>query len=312
MRLTAKQCETSNDDWRLREFFRTLRLADSSPGAIWDVANFDYWRWHYLENVVGRPPTDLRYWETPEKRIVAVLIQGDPGVCHPMVDPRFATAALLHEMMAVAESGLSLTSEDGRTTIYPWSDERNLLLNAVLEARGYVPASGGHATEYNGWTDLSDPLEVPHLPKGYLVRSMGDIEALPARSLASWRVHHPGEPDERADPTGEWYRAVQRAPLYRRDLDVVAVEETSGDIVAFSTCYFDDVTRTGTFVLTGAVPTPPHQALEGAAIVETLPRLRRLGAEGAYLSWFESDPGSVYESAGFACPVLSRAWKRVL
>ena len=139
---------------------------------------------------------------------------------------------------------------------------------------------------------------------------MGDTDEHPSRSLASWRVFHPGEPDEGADPDGAWYANIQRAPLYRRDLDVVAVAKETGDIVAFSTCYFDDVLRTGNIVLAGAAEPHPHEELERAVVMETLSRLHHFGAVGCYLCWFESEPGSVYQSAGFEVKAVSRAWRK--
>lgn len=310
MNLIPKQYETPDDYWRLREFFRALRVADLRPSGTWDVCSFDYWRWHTLENVWERTPQELRFWENSEGEIEAALVYGDPGVCHPMADPKTVTKTLLHEMLEIAESEFLMTLDDGRRVLFPWADVGDALLSAVLQARGYGHHSGGHATQYHGWRGLQTALLPAECPEGYRLRSMGDSDEYPSRSLASWRVFHPGEPDEGADPTGAWYRNIQRAPTYRRDLDVIAVAEESGDIVAFSTCYFDDVIRTGDIVLSGAAPPHPTVDLERAVVVETLHRLHRLGAVGAYLAWFESEPGSVYESAGFEALAVSRAWRK--
>ncbi len=248
MNLIRKHYETSDDYWRMREFFRTLRAAAPHPSGNWDVGNFDYWRWHGLENVVERPPHELRYWETPTGRIAAVLVQGDPGVCHPMADPEGATEDLFSDMLDVAESEFLTRLSDGRQGLFVWADVDNAPLNSVLEARRYEHHSSDHATEYHGRQSLLEEPPTAKIPEGYIVRSMGDADEHPSRSLASWRAFHPGEPDEGADPKGAWYRSVKRAPTYRRDLDVVAVAEEIGAIVSFSTCYFDDVLRTGTVV----------------------------------------------------------------
>ena len=310
MTLIRRQYETADDYWRVREFFRSLRAADPQARGIWDVCAFDYWRWHTLENVWERSPGELRYWETPNGQVTAVLAYGDPGVCHPMADPKTVTRDLLYEMLGIAESEFLKELDDGRTALFPWADQDDALLNSVLEERGYVHHSSGHATEYHGWACLRDAPNPVEVPAGYRLRSMGDVDEHPARSLASWRVFHPGEPDEGADPEGAWYRNIQRAPLYRRDLDVVAVAEESGDIVAFSTCYYDDVLRTGNLLLVGAIPSQLQEDLERAVIVETLARLHHIGAVGTYMSWYESDPGSVYESAGFHVQTVSRVWRK--
>jgi mycothiol synthase len=311
MAYQLKLYASSEDYWRIREFLRRLRIAHPRPSGIWHVGAFDFWRWHWLETVVERPPTELRFWETSGGEIASVLVQGDPGVCHPMADPNLATEDLLHEMLDVAEREFPTTLGDGRRAVFAWSDEGDLLLSGVLAARKYALASGGHATEYNAWKALTSEPAPVDLPAGYALRSMGDVDELPARSLASWRAFHPGEPDEGADRTGDWYRNLQRAPLYRRDLDVVAVAE-NGDIAAFAFCYFDDVARVGDILLPGSVPSHPQETLERAVIVEILRRLRDLGATGAYLSWYESDPSAVYASAGFTDWEIGRAWKKLV
>jgi mycothiol synthase len=311
MSFHVKEYANPSDYWRIREFLRSLRSKDTRPSGTWHVGVFDYWRWHWLENVVEREPNELRYWENAAGRMVSVLIQGDPGVCHPLVDPQIQTAELEHEMLAVAEEHLTTQTRDGQRIVFVWADVKDECLNNVLRERGYELHESAHSTEYHGWQALSSsPQSVP-LPDGYVIRSMGDVGELSARSLASWRSFHPGEPDEGADPTGSWYRNIQRAPLYRRDLDVVAVAE-NGDIASFCTCYFDDVSRTGVFVLVGSAPQHQRRELGKAVMIEALRRLHHLGAVGAYVSWYERPEGALYESVGFTDQELGQAWRKVL
>ena len=311
MDLIRRRYETSADYWRAREFFRALRIADPRPGENWHVGDFDYWRWHTLENVVERPPNELRFWETSDGRIAAVLTQGDPGVCHPMADSSIATEDLLNEMLEVAEAELT-TVRSGQRVLFAWADERNDLLSSVLRSRGYAHGQGVHAMEHNAWQALPEAPASAPLPDGYAIRSMGDADEHPSRSFASWRAFHPGEPDEGADPEGSWYANVKRSPTYRRDLDLVAVDQASGAIVAFSTCYFDDVSRTGAIVLVGTAPAHQRKGLGKAVVTETLRRLHRLGGVGAYVSWYEPVPGALYRSCGFTDFEIGRAWKKVV
>ncbi len=311
MAFTLKQYASPDDYWKAREFFRALRIANLRPSENWHIADFDYWRWHWLENVVERSPNGLRYWEDADGEIVSVLAQGDPGVCHPMVDPAIDSADLRHAMLDIAEAEMVWALEDGRRFTFVWADETDDHLHGVLDARGYERAEGGHSTEHNAWQPLLEAPEPAPLPSGYTVRSMGDQDELSARSLASWRSFHPDEPDEGADPTGGWYRNVQRAPLYRRDLDVVAVTE-NGEIASFATCYFDDVSRTGAFVLVGTAPSHQRKGIAKGVMTETLRRLHHLGAVGAYASWYEPIAGALYESVGFTDQEIGRAWKKLV
>ncbi|MBE0636202.1 GNAT family N-acetyltransferase [Candidatus Bipolaricaulota bacterium] len=306
-----KQYVSPSDYWRSREFLRSLRRENPRPSETWHVGVFDYWRWHWLENVVERAPHELRYWENAEGKMVSVLIQGDPGVCHPLMDSKIQTADLAHEMLSEAEKHLTTQMRDGRQVVFVWADVKDEFLNRILRERGYEMHESSHSTEHNAWQPLSSPPAPAHVPEGYVVRSMGDIDEHPARSLASWRAFHPGEADEGRDPTGAWYRNVQRAPLYRRDLDIVAVAE-NGDIVSFSTCYFDDVSRTGAFVLVGTAEAHQRKGLGKAVMTEALRRLHHLGAVGAYVSWYEAPEGALYESVGFTDQEIGQAWKKVV
>jgi hypothetical protein len=281
--------------------------SDDRPGGNWHVALFDYWRWHWLENVVERSPEELCLWETEQGRIVAVMNQGDPGVCHVHVPPEFRTDALLDEMTATAEREYS-TIYDGQRVVWIWTMEDDDQLHDVLAERGFVEQpEGGHSIETNARRSLLGPIVPAPLPDGFILRSMGDVDELPKRSLASWRSFHPGEPEDGCDKTGSWYRNVQRAPLYRRDLDVVAIAP-NGDIASFATCYFDDVSRTGVFVLDGTADGYQRMGLCKAAMTEGLRRLQWLGAETAYVSWYEAPAGALYESVGFLEQRLGRVW----
>jgi len=309
MTLLPRHYRDASDYWRARALFRVLFQYDDRLGGNWHVAEFDYWRWHWLENVVERSPDELWLWETAGGEIVAVLNQGDPGVCHLHIHPDHRTAALWSDMIAAAEREYVAPMCDGQRAVCVWTMEGDEPLQSVLAGRGFEQeaADGEHSVEHNGRRLLTEPVPGVPPPEGFVVRSMGDVDELPKRSLASWRAFHPGEPEEGCDKTGEWYRNVQRAPLYRRDLDVVAVAP-NGDIASFATCYFDDVSRTGVFVLDGTASEFQRLGLGKAVMAEALRRLRWLGATAAYVSWYDAPAGALYESVGFLDQRRGRVW----
>ena len=299
-----------SDYWRARGLFRELFGHDDRPGAHWHVAEFDYWRWHWLENVVERSPGELCLWEADGGEIVAVLNQGDPGVCHLHVHPQHRTPALEQEMVATAEQEYSAPTDDGRRIVWVWAMENDAPLRAVLAQRGFRQWPGGeHSVEHHGRRLLIDPVHAAPVPEGFVVRSMGGEEELPRRSLASWRAFHPDESEDGCDKTGAWYRNVQRAPLYRRDLDVVAVAP-NGDIASFATCYFDDVTRAGVFVLDGTAEPYQRRGLATAVMTEALRRLQHVGATAAYVSWYDEAAGALYEAVGFLDQQRGHVWAK--
>jgi len=296
------------DYWQARAFIRELFAHGDRLSGNWHVGEFDYWRWHWLETVVERPPEELSLWREEDGRIMAVLNQGDPGVCHLHVHPEVRTSAFLHEMADVAERECSAVLEGGRRVLWVWTIEGDSLLPSVLAERGFeMQPEGGHSVEHNGRRSLAGIIPSVPIRDGFTIRSMHEPEELSKRSLASWRAFHPGEPDEGCDLTGAWYRNVQRAPLYRRDLDVVAVAP-NGDIASFAVCYFDDVSQTGVFVLDGTAIEYQRMGLGKAVMTEALRRLKWLGAHTAYVSWYEAPAGALYRSVGFLDERVGRVW----
>ena len=98
---------------RIREFLRVIAQDEDRPGGAWQVADFDYWRWHWMKNVVERELDDLFLWETEEGDIMAVLHHGEPGVCHFHVDPERRAEALEEAMLETAEGELAVLGIKG-------------------------------------------------------------------------------------------------------------------------------------------------------------------------------------------------------
>jgi mycothiol synthase len=157
---------------------------------------------------------------------------------------------------------------------------------------------------------LERPIAEAEAAEGYCVRALGDVEELPTRSWVSWRAFHPDQEDE--DYIGwEWYPNIQRAPLYRRDLDLVAVAP-GGELASFCTVWFDDVTLSGVFEPVGTAPAYQRRGLGKAVMCEGLRRLKRLGARTAYVSSYDEPAHALYASAGFEQYALLEPWAKEL
>ena len=148
-----------------------------------------------------------------------------------------------------------------------------------------------------------------------MIRALGDIAADPIelgrRSWVSWRAFHPDAPDDQyARDGGAWYRNIQRAPLYRRDLDLVVVAP-DGAHAAFTTVWFDDVTRSGAFGPVGVAPEHHRRGLATAAMNAALQRLQRLGATQATVSGDSVAANGLYASVGFTDHDLLERWVKI-
>jgi mycothiol synthase len=136
----------------------------------------------------------------------------------------------------------------------------------------------------------------------------GDMSELPARSWLSWRAFHPDEPDENYRGW-EWYIAIQSCPLYRRDLDLV-VTAPNGELAAFCTMWYDDLTRTGYFEPVGTSPDHQRKGLGKAILTEGLCRLQKMGAVYATVAGYSEAANALYTSVMGPEVMLYERWNK--
>ncbi|MDD5264985.1 MAG: GNAT family N-acetyltransferase [Candidatus Bipolaricaulis sp.] len=305
MNLDMRTYRDDNDIWRIREFLREVYLANDRREHSWHVARFDYWRWHTVANC-GQTLDNLFLWETRGGEIAALLTTEGGGDGFLNVHPEARTASLEDEMVSVAEKHLAVPCTGGPSLVIP-AREGDALREGVLAARGYKRLE--HCEDQRR-LDLTGQLPEGPVPAGYVVRALGGPEELPARSWASWRSFHPDDPDE-AYEGWDWYLNIQRAPLYRRDLDIVAIAP-NGDVAAFCTMWYDDVTRSGYFAPVGTAPEHQGRGLGKAVMAEAVRRLAAMGAVTMHIGGYDPIPKRLYASIGGPDLVRSISWHRYL
>ena len=304
MTLKMRRYQDEIDYWRIREFLRRVFQLNNRRELSWQAYRFDYWRWHGIENLGhGQLEKNVFIWETGQGEFAAVLNSEGPGYAYFQVDPGFRTQELEIEMLAIAEEKLAVKKSDGRSRLRVFAEQNDELRQNILKSRGYTKSE---FWEHQHRRPMSLPNPDVQLPEGYIVRALGDVTELPARSFLSWRAFHPHEPDDRYEGW-EWYLNIQRAPLYRRDLDLVAVS-TDGELASFCTIWFDDVTRSGSFEPVGTSPEHQRRGLGRAVIQDGLGRLARLGAEVAFVGSGSQGASEFYKSIGFTELDVSEMW----
>ena len=308
MKAIMRKYRDESDYWKVRQFLREVFLLNNRRELSWQAYRFDYCRWHVWANITHYEIEKVLYiWERPDGKFVGVLNpEGRNGVfLH--VHPELRTPGLEAEMITVAEENLALSSSDGSRKLCVWANEHDTVRKETLIHWGYAR---GDKPEYQRRRDMALPIENARVSRGYTVRALGGAEELPARIWVSWRASHPDDPDE-AYEGHDWYHNVQRAPLYRRDLDIVAVAP-DGEFASFCTVWFDDVTLTGAFEPVGTAPEHRRRGLGRAVMTEGLSRLHRLGATLAYVGSFTPEAHDLCESVGFEEYDLCEPWTKKL
>lgn len=304
MKLTTRNYQTEEDYWCIREFLREVSLLNDRHDFAWSLLRWDYWRWHVNENIFQLKLEDVvTLWEA-NGQIVAMLNPDAPGEAFFQIHPRFRDDVSVAEMLDAAEEKLTRVREGGKKELIGWVNADDDAMKSLFTERGYVRS--GFSAEHMRHRPLTQPVPDSVLQEGYTVRALGDESEYPARSWLSWKVFHPDEPDEKYQGW-EWYKNVQRVPLYRRDLDIVAVAP-DGELAAFCTVWFDDVTRTAVFEPVGTHPNYQKRGLGKAVMSEGLRRARRIGANLATVSSYSTGAHALYHSMGFTEFDLLEPW----
>ena len=298
--------QTEDDYWHIREFLRAVSLLNDRHDYSWPLLRWDYWVWHVNMNIYHLQLEEVvTLWEV-DGQIVAMLNPDSPGEAYFQVHPAYRHLVSLSDMLDVAEQKLFKTNETGKKDLLAWVNESDAKTKALFAERGYIRSR--FKAEHMRSRSFTQPIPEPVPPDGYTVRALGDESELPARSWLSWKAFHPDEPDEKYQGW-EWYKNIQRIPLYRRDLDIVAVA-SDGELAAFCTVWFDDVTRTAVFEPVGTHPEHQKRGLGKAVMSEGLRRAQRLGATLATVSSYSEGAHALYHSMGFTEFDLLEPWTR--
>lgn len=309
MTSTFRPYRTEDDFWRMREFLREVLLLNNYLQRSWHVARLDYARWHMMLNCAKVRLEDVTFlWEEADRLIAILIPDGGPGEAHLCVHPSLRTLDLEEEMLFVAEEHLAGLTADRSRKLCVWAPEQDRLRQDLLCQHGYVK---GDDIEHQWRRSLEMPISEAPLHPGYSVRSVGDGLELLERCYASGLGFHGGDiniaVENRTDVT--WYRNIQTAPLYRRDLDLVAVAP-DGAIAAFCTIWFDDVTRSAYFEPVATVPAHQRRGLAKAVMTEGLHRLQRMGATTAFVSGYSVRANALYQSVMGSEHELYEPWEK--
>lgn len=297
------------DYWRLRAFLSTVYRLNRRQERSWPPYRWDYCHWHVYPTVTeDAGDASVLLWEHGEALVAAAISEGW-GDVWLQVHPAWRGEALETAMVTAAEEHLSAPRGDGRVlTLWAHTDDK--LRQEIIRARGFAR---GDRPEYDRWRDLADgpdglPITSIRVPDRYAVRALGGPQELPARSRLSSLAFAAGRTTGSLDPA--WYaRQIQRQPLYRRDLDLVAVAP-DGSLAGFATVWFDDENRSASFEPVGVAPEHRRRGVGRALMAEGLRRAHGLGATRAHVASFTQGAQALYQSVGFVDYLLAERWEK--
>jgi GNAT superfamily N-acetyltransferase len=257
--LTALQPELVNDDATVGELAWIWGKDHAEFGHTWrrrlwrgSAGQVVGWGWVYLPYEVTR--TDGRVLSIPYAYLTWQLVPG--------------YAPLLDDILSWYEE-LTVGIEH-RVTVR--AADRDALTR--LAAHGYRPdavqlADDGYWVQLNE-RDLSDDIEEPRLPSGYVFRTAQEAgpEAAVRAHVDAW---HP------STFTAEGFAGVRRTWPYRGDLHVL-VEAADGTMVSTAIMWLDEENRTAEFEPVGTHREYRRLGLSSALLRHGMLRARAAGA----------------------------------
>jgi mycothiol synthase len=308
MKLNAPSYQTENDYTCIRDFLREVIMLNDRRMLSWPVVRLDYWRWHGIYNLGnGSLEEDVFLWETEQGRIAAVLNCEELGTAYLQVHPAYKSAGLEERMIVLAEERLRENRIKGGSVLRVWTDSGDIQRIAILQKRGFTHLLECDEHQWRRSLELSIPES--KVPAGYTIRPLGDRSEIPSRSWASWRAFHSTEPDENYQQDWTWYLNILAAPLYQPDLDLVAID-SGGEVVAFTTIWYDEPTHCGVFEPVGCMPEHQRRGLGRALMCEGMHRLKKLGATLCMTSGGTPHANGLYQAVLGPVHDLYQPWEK--
>ena len=314
MKLTLRTYQSDDDYWRIRDFLRQVMIANHRREFSWSVARWDYWWWFAnpdLEKI--SLAENVFIWETPDGQIAAVLNPEGHGQVFLQRHPDFISPDLDAAMIALAEDRLTAPNQDDRRQLQIFVDSQDTALHQSLTRRGFQRVERLGEQEYQHRRLLDLPLPPPIKLPDYTIRPLGSGLEFLERCYASGLGFHDDDiqaaRDNRDHP--DWYRHIQSAPLYRRDLDLVVIAP-DGSVASFCTIWFDDVSRTAYFEPVATVPAHRQRGLGKAMMIEGLHLLKQMGCKVAFVGGYSPGANALYFSVMGPEYDISEPWEKII
>ena len=251
------------------------------------------------------PPLEFDLWQyiwlwddphAPERLLGWMLLAPSWSAFDVYVTPELRGSLEWEAMHAYAEEKITRLGRDQKKAkIYRmWVSEKDEI------SCDYFLRAGFHRSKDEVvylTRALDEPIPLPALSEGWVVRSVEEEGEAAARAAAQYGAYESKAPFEKYLRR---YLSFMRSPVYEPERDIVAAHP-DGRIGSFCIIWTDPVNRIGLFEPVGTHPEYRGKGLARAVMLEGLRRLQERGMQTAMLCTNENNLPAVklYESVGF-------------
>ncbi|MDH3425126.1 MAG: GNAT family N-acetyltransferase [Acidimicrobiia bacterium] len=258
-------------------------------------------RWEYMHHhsyIDELPLERIGVLETNERIVGVVHFEHHPPHIYTQVAPGHDGVG--EDLLDYAETQLADISEClGRSVLGLFVDNFDTAMNQLVAERGYQLQS--HEQEEHSRLELTEELPGRDLPEGFRLQSLAEDNDLEKIHRVLWRgFGHDGPPPP--DEIEE-RRRMQEAPNYHKDLTMVVVAP-NGDYASYCGMWYVPENSVAYVEPVATDPDYRRLGLGAAAVSESLNRVRRLGAEAAWVGSGQD----FYAALGFRIAYQSHLW----
>jgi len=297
--ITSRPYENESDLYAISEFLNeTYNLSE-------DQINWGAARWQYAAYFVH--PMNLmrsnsywlesiRIWEE-NNRIVGVVSYENKGNVYIQRHPKFVD--ITEEMIIWAEENLSILNENSTRKISIWINDQDEIKKQILSNRNYKKSVDFEYLRLHQLNEIYDY----EISENFIISSLDKYKNIESKCDAIVKAFgSSGLPIE-------LYQSLQSAPLYKDDLDIVAVHK-NGEVAACGTMWFNQSTKTCYVEPMATSPEYQGCGLGKAILLEGLKRMKEKGAKIAYVGSYGEKAGAFYSSCGFEIYERNYPWTK--
>jgi len=317
MRVRLRRYKPEQDFLRIRDFLVNTYHVSEKP-LNWRLERWNYARYFVAPflGTYGQQEPNLEdslkairfwedtigVWENDDNEIVGVVNMEHPDPTHPGFGEAFLQrhpqcTFLLSEMLDYAEETL-INKKTNALHIYVYEDDE--ALRALVQKRGYE--KDAERARYDSELIIGD-LPEHRLPEGYRIQSMAQENNIELRREVFGRAFNHSDPAEWPSPFS--YEELQRAPDYRKELDL-SVLNPDGKHVAGCITWYDSHNRMGILEPVGTHPDFRGLGLGREVVFEGIRRAAALGADKIQVGSGQR----FYEQIGFQKKWVSHRWAK--
>lgn len=318
MKVRLRAYEPDRDFGRIRDFLAETYQMNGRP-LNWRIERWNYARYFVAPflgaydsehpNVKGSEQAirfwedTVRVWENGAGEIAGVVNIEHPVISHPdfgevflQRHPRYE--CLLEEMLDYAEENLA---NKEKNQIIAFAYDYDGAFQELLRQRGYQKDT--ERPGYDSEFVIEGKLPEQNLPTGYVIRSMADENDVERRrTIFGLGFNHP---DPKEWPTVFSYEELQRAPDYRKGLDLYVVGP-DGEYVACCIAWYDGLNQMGILEPVATHPDFRRRGFGRAVVMEGIRRVAALGAETVQVGSGQA----FYEAIGFKKKSVGYCWTK--